>query len=87
MTAHARCVSWPYTRGMAKFRGTIRRSDLEGGVWQLEAEDGETYEVEGADPLLAEEGARVEIDGAVDEGAMSFTMTGARLKVTSVRKI
>jgi len=34
---------------MAKLCGTIRRSDLEGGVWQLEADDGTTYEIEGED--------------------------------------
>jgi hypothetical protein len=32
---------------MAKFRGTVRKNDLEGGHWQLEAEDGTTYVLEG----------------------------------------
>jgi hypothetical protein len=72
---------------MAKLRGTIRKSDLEGGVFQLVGEDGTTYEVEGGDPLLRKEGARVEVDGSVDRAAMSFTMTGPRLKVTSVREV
>lgn len=72
---------------MAKIRGTIRRSDLEGGVYQLVADDGTTYEVEGSDPALSQDGTRVEVDGAVDRGAMSFTMTGPRLKVSSVRRL
>ena len=72
---------------MAKFRGTIRHNDLEGGHYQLVADDGETYEVEGSDPLLARDGARVEIDGAVDRNALSFTMTGPRLKVRAVKEI
>jgi hypothetical protein len=72
---------------MAKFTGTIRKSDLEGGVYQLVAEDGEIYELEGGDPLLKREGARVEIDGSVDKGAMSFTMTGPRLKAHAVRDL
>ena len=72
---------------MAKFSGTIRRSDLEGGHYQLVADDGTVYEVEGADPALRQEGARVEIDGAVDKDAVSFTMTGPRLKARSVKKI
>jgi hypothetical protein len=76
-----------YTSSMAKFRGTIRRSDLEGGLFQLQADDGTTYEIEGVDPLLAQEGVRVEIDGAVDRNAMSFTMTGPRLKVSAVKAI
>ena len=72
---------------MAKLRGTIRKSDLEGGVYQLVTDDGETYEVEGADALLKTEGARVEIDGSVDKNALSFSMTGPRLKVSSVKTV
>ncbi len=72
---------------MAKFRGTIRFNDLEGGHYQLETEDGTFYELEGSDPLLSRAGARVEIDGQVDKDAMSFTMTGPRLKVRAVKAI
>ena len=28
---------------MAKYRGTLRRSDLEGGFWQLITDDGDSY--------------------------------------------
>ncbi len=70
---------------MAKFRGMIARSDLEGGVVQLHADDGAVYELEGTDPLLAQIGARVEIEGAADRGAMSFTMTGPRLRVRQIK--
>jgi hypothetical protein len=72
---------------MAKFRGTIRRNDLEGGHWQLVADDGTAYQIDGNDPALKEEGARVEIDGAVDRQALSFAMTGPILKVKSVQRI
>ena len=72
---------------MAKFRGTIRHSDLEGVHWQLVADDGTTYQVQGTDPALREEGAQVEIDGSVDRGALSFAMTGPILKVKSVKKV
>lgn len=72
---------------MAKFRGTIRRSDLEGGHFQLVAADGTSYEVEGADPVLQQDGAHVEIDGAIDRGAFSIAMTGPRLKVRAVRRL
>ena len=74
---------------MAKLRGTIQKSDLEGGVYQLHADDGTVYELEGngvgTDPLKV--GAKVEVDGAVDKGAMSFTMTGPRLKVKSIKTV
>lgn len=69
---------------MAKFRGTIRRSDLEGGHWQLASEDGTTYELDGGGAAL-QDGARVEIEGAVDKGTMSMAMTGPRLKVRAIK--
>jgi hypothetical protein len=72
---------------MAKLRGTIKHSDLEGGHIQLSADDGIDYELEGTDPLLRRAGLRVEIDGTVDGGTLSFTMTGPRLKVKSVKAL
>ena len=72
---------------MAKFRGTIRRSDLEGGHNQLVGDDGTTYELQGSDPTLSQDGARVEIDGAIDKGVLSIAMTGPTLKVKSVRRL
>jgi hypothetical protein len=72
---------------MATYRGTIRYSDLEGGHFQLQAEDGTIYELDGRDPILRRDGARVEIDGSVDRTVMSLAMTGPRLKVKSVRVV
>ena len=71
---------------MAKFRGTIRKNDLEGGFWQLVADDGTTYTLEGALNGIDVDGAKVEIDGAVDRDVMSFTMAGPTLKVKSGKK-
>jgi hypothetical protein len=78
-----RCYPW----AMAKFRGTVRRNDLEGGHWQLEADDGTSYVLEGTTTPIEQDGAKVEIDGAVDEEAMGFAMTGPILKVKSARKV
>jgi hypothetical protein len=72
---------------MAKFRGTVKRNDLEGGHWQLEADDGNTYVLEGAAASLTQDGAKVEIDGAVDEEAMGFAMTGPILKVKTGKRV
>jgi hypothetical protein len=74
-----------YTPPMAKFRGTIKHSDLEGGHYLLAADDGMNYELEGQDPLLRRDGARVEIDGSVARTTLSLSMTGPRLKVKSVK--
>jgi hypothetical protein len=76
-----------YTDWMSKFRGTIRRSDLEGGHWQLEADDGTTYVLEGATRPIEQDGAKVEVDGAVDEDAMSIAMTGPVLRVKTARRV
>ena len=74
---------------MAKHRGTVRRSDLEGGHWQLVAVDGQTYvlDVAGEPPVALADGQQVEIDGTVDRGALSFAMTGPVLKVKSVKRV
>jgi hypothetical protein len=72
---------------MAKFHGTVRRSDLEGGHWQLEADDGTTYVLEGAPRGIEQDGAKVEIDGAVDRDAMGIAMTGPTLRVKSGKKV
>jgi hypothetical protein len=72
---------------MAKYRGTVKRNDLEGGHWQLEADDGNTYVLEGAAASLTQDGAKVEIDGAVDEEAMGFAMTGPILKVKTGKRV
>jgi hypothetical protein len=77
----------PYNSGMAKFRGTVKKSDLEGGHWQLVADDGTTYVLEGATAGIAQDGVKVEIDGAVDRDVMSFAMTGPTLKVKSGKKL
>jgi hypothetical protein len=72
---------------MGKFHGTVRRSDLEGGHWQLEADDGTTYVLEGTTGGIEQDGAKVEIDGAVDRNAMGFAMTGPTLRVKSGKKV
>lgn len=72
---------------MAKFRGTVKRSDLEGGHWQLVADDGTTYVLEGATNGIEVDGVSVEIDGIVDKDVMGFAMTGPTLKVKAGKKI
>jgi hypothetical protein len=72
---------------MGKFRGTVRKNDLEGGHWQLVADDGKTYVLQGTLRGIDQDGAKVEIDGAIDRDAMGFAMTGPTLRVTSGKKI
>jgi len=50
---------------MTKFTGKVGHSDLEGGYLTLEADDGNTYKLEG-DTAKLERGKKVEIDGSVE---------------------
>lgn len=52
---------------MAKLKGKVVRSDLEGGFWTLEAEDGTTYKLEGGGADLLKAGVRAEIDGKLEQ--------------------
>ena len=67
---------------MAKLKGKVVRSDLEGGFWTLEAEDGSTYKLEGGGADLLKTGVRAEIDGQLEE-AMGI---GFGSPVLSVKK-
>jgi hypothetical protein len=72
---------------MPKFRGTVNKNDLEGGFWELVAEDGKRYQLDGGDAALRKAGLKVEVDGQVDKGAMGIGMTGPILKVKSYDKL
>ena len=63
-----------------KVKGTIRRSDLEGGHWVLETDSGEHYQLTGS-LGGAKDGQAVEIEGKVEKDAMGIGMTGPQLHV------
>ncbi|HYU15605.1 MAG TPA: hypothetical protein VEL05_06030 [Candidatus Acidoferrum sp.] len=64
-----------------KLKGTVKKNDLEGGFWELVADDGEHYQLRGAAPDLLKEGLRVQIEGAVDKDSLGIGMTGPYLDV------
>jgi hypothetical protein len=66
-----------------KVRGTIHRSDLEGGHWVFDADGGERYQLVGKIDA-ARDGMRAEVEGKVDKGAMGIAMTGPQLSVTKI---
>jgi len=68
-----------YRAGM-KVKGTIKRTDVEGGHWLLEADSGEQYQLTGKVDG-ASDGLRVEVEGKVDKDAMGFGMMGAHFAV------
>ena len=72
---------------MATKRGTVKHSDLEGGRWELHADDGEVYDLEGAPADILRDGQHVEVDGKVDKGMMSIGMRGGVLRVKKARAV
>jgi hypothetical protein len=69
-----------------KIAGTVEYRDLEGGLWQLKADDGKRYTLLGArGELKSLKGARVEVEGSLDEG-FGVAMAGPQLRVETVRK-
>ncbi|WP_428267983.1 DUF5818 domain-containing protein [Haliangium sp.] len=68
---------------MATFRGTVKKNDLEGGIWELHTDDGKRYQLAGSERSLLVEGQKVEIQGDIDRQAMGIGMTGPHLKVSS----
>ena len=50
---------------MSAFRGRVEKRDLEGGIFQLVADDGKRYTLVGSTSGL-QAGAEVEIDGEVE---------------------
>jgi hypothetical protein len=73
---------------MAKYTGTVRKNDLEGGFWELETPDGQRYQLRGGDAGLRVEGQSVEVDGKVDKhgGGFGIGMTSAYLDVSAWSK-
>jgi len=59
-----------------KLRGTVKKSDLEGGLWLFEAADGTVYQLQGGGADLLVDGVRATVDGKVDRGGFSIGMCG-----------
>ena len=72
---------------MSDFRGRVEKRDLEGGIWQLVADDGKRYTLVGSTSGL-QAGAKVEIEGEIEAGGgFGIGMAGPQLRVKKVRKL
>jgi hypothetical protein len=71
---------------MKKLVGTVRRSDLEGGHWTLETEDGDRYQLHGKLGAL-KDGAKVRVEGKVERDTMGIGMTGPSLSVSKIEAV
>lgn len=63
-----------------KLKGTIRRTDLEGGHWVLHTDGGEQYQLVGKVDGC-KDGMKAEVEGNVDKQAMGFGMVGPHFSV------
>jgi hypothetical protein len=68
-----------------KLKGTIRRSDLEGGHWIFETDD-ETYQLVGAIEGC-KDNMKAEVEGKVERDAMGIGMTGPHLNVHKIKAL
>ena len=66
-------------------KGKVVREELEGGLWILEGDDGNRYQLNGGDGKLLKNGQRATVTGDVDKNAMSIGMMGEILKVKSYK--
>ena len=65
--------------------GTVRKLGLEGGVWALVTDAGETIELIGAPDGLKKDGARAEVELERKNADVSIGMTGASGRVRSFK--
>jgi len=70
---------------MATYTGTVRHNDLEGGFFELVADDGNTYRLEGARGVSA--GDRVRVHGKVEAGGFGFHMSGPSIVVQRIEEL
>lgn len=66
---------------MATYRGTVQKLGLEGGLWALVTEKGETLELLDPPEALKRAGARAEIDADDQVADVSIGMVGRAVEV------
>lgn len=60
---------------MAKYTGTVRHNDLEGGFYELATDDGTVYRLQGQVDVAP--GTRVHVHGEIQSGGFGIHMTGS----------
>lgn len=68
---------------MSTIKGTVKKEELSGGIWVLDADDGERYQLQGGDGKLLKDGQKATVEGSVDKNAMGIGMVGSIFKVKS----
>ncbi|MDI1290460.1 MAG: hypothetical protein PSX37_10990 [bacterium] len=71
---------------MEKLKGTLNRSDVEGGVWVFTADSGRQYTLDGLPKDCEKDGARLEIEGK-EAQTLGFAMMGTVFQVRSAKAV
>lgn len=72
---------------MAKLRGVLKHSSLEGGLYVFEAEDGQQYQLEALPANLQTEGGKLELEGSVQKDLATIGMVGPVFRVASAQSL
>jgi len=66
---------------MKTVKGTLEKSEVEGGVWLLVTSSGERFQLTGGDRELYIIGRKVSVTGKEEKGMMGIGMMGPILNV------
>ena len=67
-----------------KLTGKVLSSDLEGGLWLFEADNGTTYQLKGGDGGLLQDGIKATLEGSVpSDGGFGIGMAGEVFEVST----
>lgn len=72
---------------MAKFTGTVRTNDLEGGFLELVTDGGEVYRLSLQGVASPRVGSRVSVTGSVERGGFGIHMTGPAIEVKKIEPL
>jgi len=69
---------------LKQIRGTVKKSDIEGGVWILETKKGDVYQLKGGPVDLYQNGKKANIRGKVRKDILGIGMVGPIFEVHEV---
>jgi len=72
---------------MATLRGTVRKLGLEGGLWAVVTEEGQSVELIDPPADLQKDGQRVEIEADRSGADVTVGMVGDAVRVKSFKKL
>lgn len=68
-------------------RGTVRKLGLEGGLWALVTDEGDSIELIDAPAELLRDGLRAEVEGTRQGAEVTIGMVGDAVRVRSWRSL